>query len=276
MKTFVMKAVIACASMVAVAGIVAATASPSWATPLLVGDVRTDYVLGTSNGQTTKTVTSNTNGLPDSTNTGVWNIYRMDYTNSGNPQNPNYDGVLTLLPWSTSAFSGSYQTGIATVSSNGIWDGMTPTADELAWHGGGVPGDPFNSTKRNTVIRWTAGATAPSIVDLSGHIRLPYSGYSAKTISIYHNNALLWSYTAVNGVDVNNDVSHSYSVPNVAISPGSTIDYMLESGSGGRAALSAQITTVPEPSTGMLVVAAAAGVGLVRRRSRSAPNAAHG
>lgn len=232
----------------------------------VIADLREDYVAGTTANQTTQNVTANTSGLGDTAATGVWNFYSMNYNVSGDFDNPGYDGALTLLPWGTD-FSGSYQTGIATISANEIWDVMAPATNELAWHGGGVPGDPYNGTKRNTVIRWTAGASAPTTVDLSGAIRLPYSTYSSKTVGIYVNGINVWSYTAVNGVDTSNSVSHSYGLNGITISPGSTIDYVLESGSAGRAAISAQISAIPEPAAlGMLGVAAS---GLMLRRRRA-------
>jgi len=242
--------------------VITALAAPS-TRAALIADLRDDYLPGTSNGQTTQTVPGSTaSGLPDTTGTGVWNYYSMDYNNSGVLSAGNYDGVLTLLPWG----GGSYQTGISTVSANEIFDSMIPAEDELAWHGGGVPGDPFNNGKRNTVIRWTAGATVPNPVDLSGHIRLPFSGFSTKNISIFQNNVELWSYTAINGVDTSNDVSQSYNLTGISILAGDTISYVLSSGSGGRAAISAQISAIPEPSSlGMLGAAAAM---LLRRRVR--------
>jgi len=221
---------------------------------LMLADVRPDYVVGTANGQTTQTVTANPQGLDDWSGTGVWNYYRMDYNNSGVLSAENYDGVLTLLPWG----GGSYTTGISIVSANEIFDGMIPAEDELAWHGGGVPGDPFNNGKRNTVIRWTAGASAPATVDLTGRIRLPYTGFSTKTITIYVDDIEVWSYTADSGVDTSNSVSQDYSLSSIAIFPGSTIDYVLESGSGGRAALKAQITpgTMPPAAPADLIATA--------------------
>lgn len=233
----------------------------------VIADLRANYVAGTANGQTTQTVTGSPSGLTDTANTGSWNYYSMNYNVSGDPDNVGYDGTLTLLPWGTGVFSGSYQSGIATVSANEIWDGMAPAANELAWHGGGVPGDPYNSIKRNTVIRWTAGASAPTTVDLSGAIRLPYSSYSPKSMTIYVNGVNVWSYTAVNGVDTSNSVSHSYNLTGITISPGATIDYVLESGSAGRAAISAQISAIPEPAAIGMIGMAAAGMTLRRRRS---------
>jgi hypothetical protein len=102
-------------------------------------------------------------------------------------------------------------------------------------------------------------------VDLAGHIRLPHSGWSTKNISIYKNNVELWSYTAVSGVDTSNDISHDYSLTGISISSGDTISYVLQSGSGGRAAISAQV--IPEPATFGMIGAAAIAM-LLRRRFR--------
>lgn len=244
--------------------------SQAAATPgLILADVRPDFVSATANGQTTQTATANPSGLSDWSGTGTWNYYRMDYNVSDDPENPDYDGALSLLPWSPS----QYQTGISIVSANEIYDGMVPAADEVAWHGGGVPGDPYNSTKRNTLIRWTAGAESPATVDLEGRIRLPYSPHSAKTIAIYLNGVEIWSYTAVNGVDTDNSVSHDYSLNGIAISPGSTIDYVLKGGSGGRSAISAQITeggSPPPAPTGLAATALNAKVNLAWNPSEGA------
>ncbi len=188
----------------------AATLMSANADPVLIADVRANYVAAATNGQTTQTATADPLGLPDTSGAGHWNYLY------------NLNGVTpTLMTWGGSQQSPAYGDGIGqhwgTVTNHDLtgWTSQTLGVDELAWH----PGSDGDAT----IIRWTAGESQAGTIRIAGALVPGSVSFAIK----------------VDGVLLT--TSNSFDVSDVTISGGSTVDFILSGGGGGASKISARI-----------------------------------
>ncbi|MCX6879988.1 MAG: fibronectin type III domain-containing protein [Verrucomicrobia bacterium] len=191
------------------------------ADPVVIADARADYQAAATAGQTTANFGGGL-GLPDTAGAGHWNYYVLD-------------GITpALMPWNPSHFYGAYNgggNGWGTVTDQGIWDGVTPGPGELAWHpGSGTP----------TIIRWSAGASEAGTVQIRGTLVPGAVSFAIKVDDVP---------LTLTG--------NSFDFPDVPVSDGSKVDFILTGGGGGASKISAQILQLttgvrpPPPPTGL-------------------------
>lgn len=215
-----------------------------------LADVRGDYV------------PASTFPLEDTFGTGTWTYYRMLNDNFSSrteliwidPPEKGQSGPYYGVP--TDGF------GLPGVRDGQLYDdGAAPSADQIAWH----------PTLNDSVnIQWVAGVGESGPLLLSGSFSQVGEGNSSVVFSIFVNGLSVYSLTTPNPGS-NNGVSTPFSIPFTS-AEGTTVDFVLETNSpigGQESLLSANIATVPEPSTwAMLFVAFGVAMVGLRRTKR--------
>jgi hypothetical protein len=164
---------------------------------------------------------------------------------------PTLDGDgFDLLDWSVARQRYDYSTFVEPLVQDGGF--------ELQFH-------PGQNGPNWGVIRWTTGVGEDGLVNFSGNFRKQNTAGTSVTGALFADGVLIDSVTLAgnDGVGVSFD-------ENIFVSAGSVVDFVIGTdgdSSGDLSGLNVSISSVPEPSTSMLL--ALSGVmGLICRRRR--------